>query len=250
MGIFGHKQQQAKTADETAAETEQHFFDEYFQEELRNHGRWYFEKIINENGALFKQDLDSTVEQVRTELKDHITSQLDTAVAQLSTELKDHVVKQLEERFAGYDKSAKEIQEKALHDIAASTQSMQEQHQQLLATLQKSISDQDSLLHNTFEENKTNIAAMKEAQDSALEWLRHSAQALQDQYQQISTTLQKNVSDQEAMLISAFEANMAQIVEHYLTSALGEQYDMKSQMPAIIKQMEANKQAIKEDMNL
>jgi hypothetical protein len=52
------------------------------------------------------------------------------------------------------------------------------------------------------------------------------------------------------MLVTAFESNMAQIVEHYLLGALGDQYDLKAQLPSIIKQMEANKDVIVEDMKL
>jgi hypothetical protein len=91
---------------------------------------------------------------------------------------------------------------------------------------------------------------MKEAQDAALKWLNQSAQALNDQYQTINTTLQKNVAAQQEMLVSGFQSNMAAIVEHYLLGALGDQYDLKAQLPAIIKQMEENKQAIADDMKL
>jgi hypothetical protein len=43
---------------------------------------------------------------------------------------------------------------------------------------------------------------------------------------------------------------MAQIVEHYLLGALGDQFDMKAQLPSILQQLEENKQAIVDDMKL
>ena len=43
---------------------------------------------------------------------------------------------------------------------------------------------------------------------------------------------------------------MARIIEHYLLEALGDQYDLKAQLPAIIQQLETNKQAIVDDMKL
>ena len=43
---------------------------------------------------------------------------------------------------------------------------------------------------------------------------------------------------------------MAQVVEHYLLGALGDQYDVKAQLPSIIKQLEDNKQVIVDDMKL
>ncbi len=250
MGLFQHKQDPKKTASDDLLSEEEHFFDEYFREELRNHGRWYFEKVINENGELFKRDLEQTIASVNAELKEHITKQLDGAIAQVNADLKAHATKQLEAQFAEFSKSLTEAQEQALTTMTESARDLKEQHDQLRAALQKNITDQQGILHTAFEENKTQIVAMKEAQDAALKWLNQSAQQLNDQYQTMTTTLQKNVSDQQEMLVSGFQDNMAVIVEHYLLGALGDQYDLKAQLPAIIKQMDENKQAIVEDMTL
>ena len=43
---------------------------------------------------------------------------------------------------------------------------------------------------------------------------------------------------------------MAKIIEHYVLLSLGDQFDLKAQLPYIIKQMETNKQNIIEDMRL
>lgn len=43
---------------------------------------------------------------------------------------------------------------------------------------------------------------------------------------------------------------MAQIIEHYLLETLGQQFDLKAQLPYIIEQMEANKKDMIEDMQL
>lgn len=251
MGLFQHKQQGAKkSSNEDIIAAEEHFFDEYFREELRNHGRWYFEKVINENGELFKRDLEETIKQVNIELKEHVTEQLDAAIAQVNTELKDHTTKQLEAQFTEYSKSLKEAQDDALKTVVESSKKLQQQHDQLRVALEKNVTDQQDILHAAFDENKAQIVAMKDAQDAALKWLNQSAQALHDQYQQISTTLQKGVTEQQDMLVGAFENHMTEIVEHYLLGALGDQYDLKAQLPSIIKQMEANKQAIVDDMKL
>lgn len=251
MGLFQHKQDDSKKSpSDKLLPEEQHFFDDYFREELRNHGRWYFEKVINENGELFKRDLQETIAQVNVDLKDHVTKQLDGAIAQVNQELKEHTTKQLEDQFNEYSKSLKEAQEQALRSMTESAETLKRQHDELRTALEKNVHDQQDLLHNAFEENKTQISSMKEAQDAALKWLNQSAQALNDQYQNINTTLQKNVAAQEEMLVSGFQNNMAAIVEHYLLGALGDQYDLKAQLPAIIKQMEENKEAIADDMKL
>lgn len=250
MGLFQHKQDPKKTASDDLLPEQEQFFDEYFREELRNHGRWYFEKVINENGELFKRDLEQTIASVNVELKEHVAKQLDTAIEQVNTELKDYAQHQLEAKFAEFSRTLAEAQEQALRSMTEGAQAMKEQHEQMRAVLQKNVTDQQSLLHSTFEENKAHISAMKEAQDAALKWLNQSAQQLNDQYQTMSATLQKNVADQQQMLINGFENNMAAIVEHYLLGALGEQYDLKAQLPAIIQQMEENKKAIVDDMTL
>lgn len=250
MGIFQHKQDPKKTASDDLLTEEEHFFDEYFREELRNHGRWYFEKVINENGELFKRDLEQTIASVNAELKEHVAKQLDEAIEQVNANLQTQASKQFEVQFAEFSASLAEAQTQALNTMTEGARELKEQHDQLRATLQKNVTDQQSLLHSTFEENKAHIAAMKEAQDAALKWLNQSAQQLSDQYQAISTTLQQNVANQQRIIMDGFQDNMAVIVEHYLLDALGEQYDLKAQLPAIIKQMEANKQAIVEDMTL
>lgn len=247
MGLFHHKQQ---TPTDRGQNDQEHFFDEYFREELRNHGRWYFEKVINENGELFKNDLQATVQQVNLELKEHITSQLDSAIAQLNTDLKDHVTKQIDEQLVSRAKVMQDAQDQALKALTDSAVALQEHHKHLSETLEKNVADQDALLHNVFEENKTRITSMTDAQDAALETLKHSIQTLQEQYQATATALQKGVDDQKAMLMNSFQNNMAQVVEHYLLGALGDQYDLKSQLPSIIKQLEANKQAMVDDINL
>ena len=66
----------------------------------------------------------------------------------------------------------------------------------------------------------------------------------------MAETLEANAAKQQEILAKAFEENMAQVIEHYLLGALGDQYDLKAQLPAIIKQMEENKQAIVDDMKL
>lgn len=250
MGLFQNKQDPKKDATDKLLAEEEHFFDEYFREELRNHGRWYFEKVINENGELFKRDLQETIAQVNVELKEHVTKQLDSAIQQVNQELKDHATKQLEDQFTEYSKALHEAQEAALKTMTESATTLKAQHEELRSTLQKNVVDQQDLLHTAFDENKAQINAMKDAQEAALKWLNQSAQSLHDQYLQMSTTLKKSIADQEEMMVSSFQSNMAQVIEHYLLGALGDQYDMKAQLPSIIQQMEENKKTIADDMKL
>lgn len=249
MGLF-HKQHSNNSSDDEALELEQHFFDENFREELRNHGRLFFEKVIKENGGIFKQDLDATLSEVSADLKDRVVKQLDTSIAQVNAELKEYATKQLDERFASYGKEMKDAQDATLQSLSRSAQTMQDQQQLLNATLQKSVAAQEAMLNQASQENIARLTSMKNAQDLGLQSLTRTTEALEEQYKELSTTLKKSIETQEEMLITAFQENMAQIIEHYLLGALGEQYDLKAQLPSIIEQMEANKQAIVDDMRV
>lgn len=240
MGLLNRKQQQDQS------DGVLHFFDTYFRDELRQQGREYFQKVIDESAAVLKQDLDTIVTQVDSSLKEHITSQLDTTLDKISTEIN----KQLDEQFVEYGKAMKDAQDAALQSLNSRTQALEGQYEQLVKMLEKRIAEQDAALARVFEGDMARLTSMKDAQDAALQSLSGTVQAMQQQYQQLGVTLQKQVTDQEAMLVGAFEQNMAKVVEHYLLGALGDQYDLKAQLPSIIKQMEANKQMIADDMKL
>lgn len=92
--------------------------------------------------------------------------------------------------------------------------------------------------------------AMHEAQELALASLQRTAQDVETQRLALAEALKKDVAAREAALLKVYEDNMAKVVEHYVLLALGDQFDLKSQLPYIIKQVEANKQNIIEDMRL
>ncbi len=92
--------------------------------------------------------------------------------------------------------------------------------------------------------------AMREAQELALHSLQKTAQEVDDQHAQLAAKLEEDVAGRETKIMKEYEDNMAKVVEHYLQQSLGEQLDLKSQLPYIIAQMEANKKVIMEDMRL
>lgn len=92
--------------------------------------------------------------------------------------------------------------------------------------------------------------AMHEAQTLALSSLQKTAEEIETQRHALSEALKAEMIEREQALLKVYEENMAKIVEHYVLQALGNQFDLKSQLPYIIKEMEANKKAIMEDMRL
>ena len=294
MGLFQHKHDDA-VLDEVAG-----VFDEQYRDELRQQGRDYMEKVVDEHVATLTKDLQTAAADITTELKTHMTKQLDAMISHMNTELSKH----LQERLKENDRVTQDAQDLVVQSLNRSAQALHAKYQELGLTMQQTVASQEAMMIGVLEENKvqmsttqtaqaavlktlqetakvsqdqsrqlyetlektateqatelqqvykdntTSLVAVKTAQDAALATLTSSVQALQQQHDELRQMLETNVARQEAMLVDAFQTNMAQIVEQYLLGALGEQYDVKAQLPAIIKQLEANKDAIKEDMTL
>ncbi len=251
MGLFQHKKQ--KSPQDQAVDAVENIFDEEFRAQLKEHGRLYFERVINENAALFKQDLDATVAHINTELRQHVARQLDGQFAQINqvnAELNNHVKQQLDEQFAEYNKTIENSQNLALEALNRSANALEEQHKQLASSLERSVASQDAVMNNAFNESTDKIDKMKQAQETALATLNQSVQAIQEQHQQLGAMLDKSIATQQDLAVKTFQDNMAKIIEHYLLNTLGDQFDLKTQLPGILKQLEENKQDIAEDMKL
>lgn len=248
MGLF-HKQKKSDDAVASAAQ-EAAFLDANFREELRNHARLYFDTVLTENGTLFKQELDAVVEDIKTELKTHVVHQLSETLEEVSGHLKTHLTTQFDEQFKQHQTVIQEAQARALEDMKASAEKVGADHRQLVAHIGEQMNAQQTMLGEMLEAHKTDVATAKQAQDQTLSWLKQSADLLGQQYQELHTTLAQQVKVQEDRLVGAFESNMAQIIEQYVTAAIGDQYDLKAQLPAIIQNMEAKKQAMTDDMKV
>lgn len=251
MGLFQHKQNAGKKSPIVEVyEDEKNFFDDSFREDIQKHAREYFDGIIKENVVIFKQDLDTAVAEISADLKAHTVEQLDESLRKVTGELREHTMRQLDERFASYGKEMKDAQDATVKSLGESAQVLEDQYRDLNLIVQKSIANQTIMINGVFEENMKRIVEMKDEQATALQTIKDSAQSLQEQSAKLGETLQKNIADQENAILASFQGNMAQIVEHYLLGALGDQYDLKAQLPSILKQMEANKDAMMDDMKL
>lgn len=141
-------------------------------------------------------------------------------------------------------------QDKILDELANTAAASKQKSEQLYQSLQQGIADQSDKLSQIYQANLSQIAEAKKSQDAALESLNSGSEALRQKHQQLSELLDKSVADQKAMLIKTINDNMARIIEHYLIGALGEQSDLKTQLPSILERLEQNKQAMTEDMRL
>ena len=105
-------------------------------------------------------------------------------------------------------------------------------------------------LDEVYQQNLERVEATAQTQEKLLQDLSASTEALEQKYQQLSQLVDQSVENQKTMLTAAINDNMARIIEHYLVEALGEQSDLRTQLPSILEQMEQNKQAMVEDMKL
>lgn len=249
MGLFQHSKQTPKKAS-ASSDGDKRFISKSVRKEMQERGRQQFEKIVAENAALFKRDLEATVEDVKAELKHHITRQVDATIDSINAELRQHITKQIDDQLIEYKKSMKGAQDVALQSVIRSAQVVREQHERLSEKLQKDIADQAYKFDTTFKESTAQLDTMKQTQTAAMESIAGTAKALEEQHQQLTESVKENVEKQKAVLVKAVDENTAQVIEHYLMEALGDQYGLKAQLPSIIKQMEANKQAIMDDIAL
>jgi FlaG/FlaF family flagellin (archaellin) len=164
------------TYEDQAKTDVEHIFNDDFRQELRNRGRLYFEKIINDNAMFLQQDLRLTTSQVSDYIKKEITQKL-------------------QEEFVKYEQTISDANQIALHSIT-----------------------------------KTN-------------------QALEAESQALSAQLHQEFVSEKARLIKRFEEHMAEIVNYYVLSAVGSEFDLNDQLSFILADLQANRDDIVKDIN-
>lgn len=91
-------------------------------------------------------------------------------------------------------------------------------------------------------------SAIGDAKQLAVESIEKTKAAIDEQRQAMGAQLEKEIGDEKARRITVFGDNMAEIVNHYVLSAVGNQIDLNDQLEYILGELEANKQAILEDV--
>lgn len=146
--------------------------------------------------------------------------------------------------------SVQSEQTKLLEQLREKGSTVNEEVEGLVNSLRQSVDSQASKLSEIYQENLSSVEKTRETQSEMLETLTKTTKALEEQYGQLSELLDKTITDQKAMVAEVINDNMARIVEHYLIGALGEQSNLREQLPSIIDQMEQSKQAMTDDMKL
>lgn len=100
-------------------------------------------------------------------------------------------------------------------------------------------------LQEEFSKYEESISDIK---DMASGSIVKTQEAIEQQRQAMGQQLAQEVATEKARLIKRFEDNMADIVNHYVLAAIGNQIDLNDQLEYILAELNENKKSITEDI--
>lgn len=103
----------------------------------------------------------------------------------------------------------------------------------------------DRTLQEEFRKYEQSIA---DAKQIALDSISKTREAIEQQRQVLGTELKEQFAKEKARMIARFEENMADIINHYVLEAIGNEIDLNDQLEYILEELERNKAAIVEDI--
>lgn len=90
--------------------------------------------------------------------------------------------------------------------------------------------------------------SIMDAKQLAVESIQKTNVAIDEQRKLLSQQVQQEILAEKQETLKRFEANMGDIVNHYVLAAIGDQIDLTDQLEYVLGELEANKQAIIEDI--
>ena len=90
--------------------------------------------------------------------------------------------------------------------------------------------------------------SIMDAKELAIQSIQKTNDAIDEQRKTLSEQVQQEIKTEKEQLIQHFESNMADIVNHYVLAVIGNQIDLNDQLEYILSELEANKEAIMEDI--
>jgi hypothetical protein len=101
------------------------------------------------------------------------------------------------------------------------------------------------VLEDEFKKYEDSIGSAKEL---AIESIQKTQDVIEQQRQMLEKQMNEQAFDEKQRIIAKFEKDMADIVNHYLLLAIGNEIDLTSQLDYIFQYLEQNKDAILEDV--
>jgi len=87
-----------------------------------------------------------------------------------------------------------------------------------------------------------------DAKELAIESITKTQAAIEEQRQMMGQQLAQEVANEKARVIKRFEDNTADIINHYVLAAVGNQIDLNDQLEYILSELEENKKDIVQDI--
>lgn len=106
----------------------------------------------------------------------------------------------------------------------------------------------NEITHKLQDEFSKYEQSIMDAKQLAIESIQKTNAAIDEQREVLGQQVQEEISGEKKQLIQRFEENMADIVNHYVVAAVGNQIDLNDQLEYILGELETNKQAIMEDI--
>jgi vacuolar-type H+-ATPase subunit H len=91
-------------------------------------------------------------------------------------------------------------------------------------------------------------SAITDAKQLAVESIEKTKTTIDEERKALVGQLEREVSDEKERRIKQFDERMAQVVNHYVLEAIGNQIDLNDQLEYILSELEAHKAAILEDI--
>lgn len=101
-------------------------------------------------------------------------------------------------------------------------------------------------LKDAFEKYESSIS---DAKDQALDSMQKTQSAVEEQRKQMTGQLSKEIEAERQRILGSFHENMAEVINHYVLAAIGNQINLDDQLEYILAELEQNKAAIVEDIN-
>jgi hypothetical protein len=90
--------------------------------------------------------------------------------------------------------------------------------------------------------------SIMDAKQLAVESIQKTNVAIDEQRAVLSQQVEQEIMTEKQQLLERFENRMADVVNHYVIEAIGNQIDLNDQLEYILTELESNKQAIIQDI--
>ncbi len=90
--------------------------------------------------------------------------------------------------------------------------------------------------------------SIDDAKQLAIESIQKTNAAIDEQRAVLGQQVQKEIVAEKEQMVKRFEQNMTDIINHYVLAAIGDQIDLNDQLEYILSDLQANKEAIIQDI--